>query len=187
MCLFALGLWKLPVTEAEHTITHFIGGEVEEVDSTPGRTHLWFQVRWYLPSIYLRILYPLLNVVSFSSLHPSLSSLQTHFLPFPLLVPDEWGCFIFGESKQEGSHSICCYLCSPNAKGRGGALFSLPLSPASLSFHWSSSLPLGLAHPSSLSIPVSDAVIQSDAVIREGGFTETHTLCISGRAGGLEV
>lgn len=92
------------------------------------------------------------------------------------------GGIIFGESKQEGSHSICCYLCSSNAIGRGGALFSLPLSPASLSFHWSSSLPLALAHPSSLSIPVSDAVIQSDAVIREGGFTETHTLCVSGES-----
>lgn len=196
-CVFALELWKLPVTKAEHTITHFITGEVEEVDSTPSLAPLWFQVKWYLPCSFFSKGHSLILACPvsppkfcFISSCPSLPFLQIPTHPFTPTSPS--GTWWVGKHHIwrvqtrgfPGLHSICYYLCSPSAKGRGGALFSLPLYLASPPFHWSSSLPLALAHPSSLSIPVSDAVIQ--AAGREALQTLTLSALVE-RAGGLEV
>lgn len=118
------------------------------------------------------------------SLPPPASLFLEHPTPPPWLTPTYrsgawwaenssiWGIQIRGFP---GCHSICFYLCSWSSRGRRGAPspslsdFSAFLLVIELTSWWRV-----LAHPSSLSIPVSDAVIQ--AAGRELCNRHSHSL-----------
>lgn len=137
-CVFALELWNLPVTEAERTIADFLAGEVEDADWSPswsppgsrksGTSLALFpkDTRWCFCALY-----PLPHAVSSCPSLTSLSVIPTHRYPSPPLSRTRWVGKLCIRRVQirgfPGSHSICCYLCSPSSKGRGGALLSLPL------------------------------------------------------------
>lgn len=109
-CVFALELWNLPVTEAEHTTARFLIGRTNPPppDSRLRGTSLvlsfFFSLRLKDTHWCFCVLYPFPHIISSSP--PSLPEIPTHPSPpcFPFWYPNNGGRLIFGTPKWEASH-----------------------------------------------------------------------------------
>lgn len=194
--LFALELWILPVADADCTISDLPIGKVEDTlsprfppfDSSNSGTCLAVfpnDSHWCF-----RILSPLPHMVSSNSSLTPLSLIPTHHYPYlPLLVHGEWGSRVFRETISEASQVPVASAATSAARVVKGGRSSVSLSclSAFLLVCCLTSCWCVLAHPSSLSL--YSCLRCSYPGSREGGFTDTHTLCMGEESGwvrGLE-